>query len=97
MMLTAISMRALYIPSGHKRELPHRGSAAALLEYLLSGGELLRQRQGNEMFLAIIITFALITGLAHAFSGGTRGGAITRRPYNNRYNDASGAREDAHV
>jgi hypothetical protein len=54
-----------------------------------------RQRQDNQMLLAIFVTIIITSGLGHALSGGRRGGTITRRPYNNRYNAASGAREDA--
>jgi hypothetical protein len=56
-----------------------------------------RQPENNHMLLAIIVTFLITSALGHAFSGGRRGGAIIRRPYNNRYNAASGAREDAHT
>jgi hypothetical protein len=48
------------------------------------------------MLLAIIVTITITSGLGYAFSGSLRGGTITRRPYNNRYNAAAGAREDAH-
>jgi hypothetical protein len=42
--------------------------------------------------LAFIITAVLVMcGLAGA---GRTGNSIPRRPYNNRYNDATGARED---
>jgi hypothetical protein len=51
--------------------------------------------EDNEMLTGIFITIIITTGLAYALRGGHRGGAITRRPYNNRYNPASGAREDA--
>jgi hypothetical protein len=47
------------------------------------------------MLSAIIVTIIITTALAYALRGGQRGGTITRRPYNNRYNAASGAREDA--
>ena len=45
------------------------------------------------MLAAIIVTLII----AGALGSGTRAGGerlISRRPYNNRYNDASGARED---
>jgi hypothetical protein len=45
------------------------------------------------MIPAIVIT-ALITGaLAYALRPGRHGEMIVSRPYNNRYNDASGARD----
>jgi hypothetical protein len=47
------------------------------------------------MLSAIIVTFLITAALAYAFGSGRRGGIILRHPYNNRYNDASGAREDA--
>jgi hypothetical protein len=46
------------------------------------------------MLTAIIITLVIIAALAYALAAG-RDGTILRRPYNNRYNDASGAREDS--
>jgi hypothetical protein len=46
------------------------------------------------MLLAIIITIFFTFGLGAAFRREGEGGLIARRPYNNRYNDASGARED---
>ena len=47
------------------------------------------------MLTAIIVTFIITAAIVYPLRGGTRGGAITKRPYNNRYNAASGAREDA--
>jgi hypothetical protein len=47
------------------------------------------------MFIAIIIAITITAALVYALRGGPYGSAITRRPYNNRYNAASGAREDA--
>jgi hypothetical protein len=47
------------------------------------------------MLTAIIITTVIAAALGYALRGGREGGIILRRPYNNRYNDASGAREDA--
>jgi hypothetical protein len=62
------------------------------------GGERIPDNhEDNSMFLAIIVTIIITAGIVHALNGGGRGGAILRRPYNNRYNAASGAREDAHV
>jgi hypothetical protein len=49
------------------------------------------------MLTAIIITIVIAAALGYAQRGGRHGGIILRRPYNNRYNDASGAREDAAV
>ena len=49
------------------------------------------------MLSAIIVTILIVASLAYALGGGKRGGIIARRPYNNRYSDASGAREDAYI
>ncbi|HMD56539.1 MAG TPA: hypothetical protein VKG82_03600 [Solirubrobacteraceae bacterium] len=46
------------------------------------------------MPVAILITILIGTALGYSLQAGRRGGLISRRPYNNRYNDASGARED---
>jgi hypothetical protein len=48
------------------------------------------------MFTAIVITLIAIAiaVLGYAPRSGHAGQLITRRPYNNRYSDASGARED---
>jgi hypothetical protein len=46
------------------------------------------------MLLDILITLFLTIGLGAALRRGGNGGLIARRPYNNRYNDAAGARED---
>jgi len=47
------------------------------------------------MLSAIIVTIIITAALAYALRGGRRDGTIVRRPYNNRYNPASGAREDS--
>ena len=46
------------------------------------------------MLLGILITLIVTLGLGSALRREGRGGLIVRRPYNNRYNDASGARQD---
>jgi hypothetical protein len=47
------------------------------------------------MLIGIIVTLIITSGLGYALrTDGGRGGLIARRPYNNRYNDAPGARED---
>jgi hypothetical protein len=46
------------------------------------------------MLSAIIVTLVIIAALGYALRSGRTGGLIVRRPYNNRYNDAAGARED---
>ncbi|HEY4428131.1 MAG TPA: hypothetical protein VGN08_08015 [Solirubrobacteraceae bacterium] len=45
------------------------------------------------MLTAIIVTVVIAGALGYAQRSGG-GQLISRRPYNNRYNDASGARED---
>ncbi len=47
------------------------------------------------MLSAIIVTSVIIFALAYAFRGDRNGVTIRHRPYNNRYNDAAGARDDA--
>ncbi len=44
--------------------------------------------------LSILITLLVVAVLGYALRSGRSGDLIVRRPYNNRYNDASGARED---
>ncbi len=46
------------------------------------------------MLTAILITLLIVATLASALRAGRGEDAIVRRPYNNRYNDAAGARED---
>ena len=45
------------------------------------------------MLAAILITLFIVAALGYASRTG-KGGLITRHSYNNRYNDASAARED---
>jgi hypothetical protein len=49
------------------------------------------------MLTAIITSLIVIAGLLYALRGEEGSSLISRRPYNNRYNDASGAREDHHI
>jgi hypothetical protein len=46
------------------------------------------------MLTAIIVTFVIIAALAYALRSRRTGDLIAHRPYNNRYSDAAGARED---
>ena len=46
------------------------------------------------MLLDILITLFFAIGLGGALRSTGNGGLIARRPYNNRYNDAPGARQD---
>jgi hypothetical protein len=54
------------------------------------GGEQPTNR-GSPVFTAITVV-VILAALANAFRPG-RGDIITNRPYNNKYNDASGARD----
>jgi hypothetical protein len=47
-----------------------------------------------QMLTAIIITALIVTALGGALRSGATAPLIAKRPYNNRYNDAPGARED---
>jgi hypothetical protein len=46
------------------------------------------------MLTATLITLIVVAALGSALRSGRRDGAILRRPYANRYNDASAARRD---
>jgi hypothetical protein len=46
------------------------------------------------MLTAILITLIVVAALGYALRAGGSQETILRRPYNNRYNDAAGARED---
>lgn len=46
------------------------------------------------MLSSISVTILIVAALGYALRPSPRDGLILRRPYNNRYNDASGARED---
>jgi hypothetical protein len=46
------------------------------------------------MLTALIITLLIVAALAYGLRAERRGEMIIRHPYNNRYNDASAARED---
>jgi hypothetical protein len=46
------------------------------------------------MLTAILITLIVVAALGYALGSGRGENTILRRPYANRYNDASGARRD---
>jgi hypothetical protein len=50
--------------------------------------------QDRPMLAAIIVTLLVIAFVGYAPRSPRTGKLIVRRPYNNRYNDASGSRED---
>jgi len=47
------------------------------------------------MVTAIIISIVIIAAYGYARWSGREDGLIVRRPYNNRHNDASGARDES--
>lgn len=47
------------------------------------------------MFSAITVTVVIAAALGYALRPGARDELIVRRPYNNRHNDAAGARDNA--
>jgi hypothetical protein len=46
------------------------------------------------MLASIFVTLTIVAALGFGLRSERGGELISRRPYNNRYNDASGARED---
>ncbi len=46
------------------------------------------------MLTALVITLLVVAALAHGLRAERGGEMILRHPYNNRYSDASAARED---
>ena len=48
----------------------------------------------ERIVLGLVTTLLVLAGLGAALRRDGKGGIIARTPYNNRYNDASGARED---
>lgn len=46
------------------------------------------------MLASILVTLLILAALAGAFASDKGRGLITRRPYNNQYSDAPGARDD---
>jgi hypothetical protein len=46
------------------------------------------------MLSAIIVVVVILAALGYSLRTSRTGDMIVRRPYNNRYNDAAGARED---
>jgi hypothetical protein len=46
------------------------------------------------MLTAIIVTLVITAILGYALRAGRDGESIIHRPYSNRYNDASGARDE---
>jgi hypothetical protein len=46
------------------------------------------------MLSAIIVTGVILTALGYGMRSGRTGDLIVSRPYNNRYSDAPGARQD---
>ena len=68
------------------------------VEWFGERGEVqLSSRRDDTMLTAIIITFIIVAVPGFALWLGQNGGPIARRPYNNRYNDASGARDESFI
>jgi hypothetical protein len=62
---------------------------------LESGEGLVLRTKDRPMLAAVIVTLLLVIAfIGYAPRSPRTGKLIVRRPYNNRYNDASGARED---
>jgi hypothetical protein len=62
---------------------------------LESGEGLVLRTKDRPMLAAVIITLLLVIAfIGYAPRSARTGKLIIRRPYNNRYSDASGARED---
>ena len=53
-----------------------------------------RGEKDLPIFIAIIVAIAIVAARGYALRSGRDGQALLHRPYNNRYNDASGAREE---
>jgi hypothetical protein len=53
------------------------------------------ENQDEKMLTSIIVTAVIAVALGYALRPGGHDELIVHRPYNNRHNDASGAREDA--
>lgn len=51
-------------------------------------------QRDSQMLSSISVTILIVAALGYALRPSPRDELIVRRPYNNRYNDASGARED---
>jgi hypothetical protein len=52
-----------------------------------------QNEKDSHMLSALTITLLIPAGLAYAFRQGHSDKTIVHRPYNNRYSDASGARD----
>jgi hypothetical protein len=46
------------------------------------------------MLTSILVALIVTGAIGYAIRAGRNGKSILKRPYNNRYNDATGARED---
>ena len=53
-----------------------------------------RQQKLRKPMLQIIIPILIVAGLGYSLQTDRKGRQIAHTPYNDRYNDASGARED---
>jgi hypothetical protein len=53
------------------------------------------EQQDDKMLTSIIVTGVIAGALGYALRSSERNDMIVRRPYNNRYSDASAARDFA--
>jgi hypothetical protein len=61
---------------------------------LEGAGRLRKATYRNPPMLSILITLLVVAVLGYSLRSGRSGDLIVHRPYNNRYSDASGSRED---
>ena len=52
---------------------------------------------GRALLIGAAVTLLIVAALANGLRAERREELIVRHPYNNRYNDASGAREDSQM
>jgi hypothetical protein len=76
-------------------EVAHRCGGKPLLQWMQRERTPTRKAGTEAMLTAIIVTIIIMFALGWGFRGDRNGVTIRRRPYNNRYNDAAGARDDA--
>jgi hypothetical protein len=76
------------------RNITEPGRASSVNGIKEQGAAAETQTRKDLMMLGILTTLFLLFGLGAALRRDGSNGLIARRPYNNRYNDATGARED---
>lgn len=63
------------------------------MEVRVEGGRRSPDQRTTQMLLAILVTLTIIVALGYGLRSDRKGELIVRHPYNNQYNDATGARE----